>query len=205
MPQPSALACVRCSARYPIDHYAQDCPACRTKGAPANLTVAYDSRPGQGALRDCPRRGSMWRWDAFLHARADEAVTLGDKIMVMTASPGHAKTIIDVPLERPRNVLELRHDPRYKKLVASTADAFCPTLRGRVNSQLDPAANVAYEIVIDGLNLTAVERAMAVGTRAACSREIVQVTAGNYGGSLGPYHIRLLDVLSRYDDGDSSG
>jgi NitT/TauT family transport system ATP-binding protein len=42
---------------------------------------------------------------------------LGDKIMVMTASPGHTKTIIDVPLERPRNVLELRHDPRYGEIV----------------------------------------------------------------------------------------
>jgi len=52
MPQPTALACVRCSARYPVDHYAQDCPACRAKGAPANLTVAYDSVPGSGTDRD---------------------------------------------------------------------------------------------------------------------------------------------------------
>ena len=47
----------------------------------------------------------------------DEAVTLADKIMVMTASPGRAKTIIDVTLERPRNVLELRNDPRYGQIV----------------------------------------------------------------------------------------
>jgi NitT/TauT family transport system ATP-binding protein len=37
--------------------------------------------------------------------------------MVMTASPGRAKTIIDVTLERPRNVLELRNDPRYGRIV----------------------------------------------------------------------------------------
>jgi NitT/TauT family transport system ATP-binding protein len=53
----------------------------------------------------------------FITHSVDEAVTLGDKIMVMTASPGHTKTLIDVPLERPRNVLELRHDPRYGALV----------------------------------------------------------------------------------------
>ena len=79
MPTPSALVCVRCSARYPIDRYADDCPACRAKGAPANLSVAYDSRPGEGLRQDAlQRRESMWRWDAFLHATAAEAVTLGE-------------------------------------------------------------------------------------------------------------------------------
>jgi NitT/TauT family transport system ATP-binding protein len=37
--------------------------------------------------------------------------------MVMTASPGRAKSMIDVTLERPRNVLELRTDPRYGRIV----------------------------------------------------------------------------------------
>jgi NitT/TauT family transport system ATP-binding protein len=63
----------------------------------------------------------IWEADkktvVFITHSVDEAVTLGDKIMVMTASPGRAKTIIDVPLERPRHVLELRHDPRYGEIV----------------------------------------------------------------------------------------
>jgi NitT/TauT family transport system ATP-binding protein len=37
----------------------------------------------------------------------------------MTANPGRAKAIIDVPFERPRNVLELRHNPAYGELVFS--------------------------------------------------------------------------------------
>src|SRR5208282_5596612 len=53
----------------------------------------------------------------FITHSVDEAVTLGDKIMVMTASPGRAKTIMEVPLERPRSVLELRHDLRYGEIV----------------------------------------------------------------------------------------
>lgn len=80
MPVPSALVCVRCSARYAIDHFAQDCPACRSRGAPANLTVAYDGRPGEGLDRKkllC-RRSSMWRWEGFLHAAEAEAVSLGE-------------------------------------------------------------------------------------------------------------------------------
>jgi threonine synthase len=80
MPTPSALVCVRCSTRYPITHYAEDCAACRAKGAPANLTVAYDERPGEGLDQERPphRPGSMWRWEDFLHASANEAVSLGE-------------------------------------------------------------------------------------------------------------------------------
>ena len=65
----------------------------------------------------------IWEGDkktvVFITHSVDEAVTLGDKIMVMSASPGRMKTMIDVPLERPRNVLELRHDPRYGEIVYS--------------------------------------------------------------------------------------
>ncbi len=80
MPTPSALVCVRCSTRYPITHYAEECAACRARGAPANLTVAYDERPGEGLDQERPphRPGSMWRWHEFLHASADEAVSLGE-------------------------------------------------------------------------------------------------------------------------------
>src|SRR5436853_3981106 len=57
---------------------------------------------------------------------------------------------------------------RYKKLRASTNDAFCPTLRGLVNSALSPGVNAVYEVVIDGLDLSAVEEATRAGVRAAC-------------------------------------
>jgi NitT/TauT family transport system ATP-binding protein len=53
----------------------------------------------------------------FITHSVDEAVTLGDKIMVMTAQPGRAKAIIDVPFPRPRKVLELRAEPAYGELV----------------------------------------------------------------------------------------
>jgi NitT/TauT family transport system ATP-binding protein len=63
----------------------------------------------------------IWEEDkktvVFITHSVDEAVTLGDKIMVMSASPGRAKTVLDVPLARPRNVLELRHDQRYGEMV----------------------------------------------------------------------------------------
>lgn len=85
---------------------------------------------------------------------------------------------------------------QYKALKASTNDAYCPTLRGQVNSKLPEGANAVYEVVIDGLNLESVARAMAVGVRAACRPGVLGITAGNYGGTLGPYHIRLHSGLN---------
>jgi formylmethanofuran--tetrahydromethanopterin N-formyltransferase len=84
---------------------------------------------------------------------------------------------------------------RYKKLRASTNDAYCPTLRGLVNSVLEEGTNAVYEIVIDGLDLAAVEEATRVGIRAACRGGITSISAGNYGGKLGPYHLHLHKLL----------
>ena len=84
---------------------------------------------------------------------------------------------------------------RYKKLRASTNDAYCPTLRGLVKTALPDGANAVYEIVLDGLDLASVEEATRVGVRAACRPGVLRVTAGNYGGKLGPYHLHLHKLL----------
>ena len=85
---------------------------------------------------------------------------------------------------------------KYKKLRASTNDAYCPTLRGQVKSALPDGANAVYEIVMDGVDLAAVETAMRVGVRAACLPGVLQITAGNYGGKLGPFHLHLHKLLA---------
>jgi formylmethanofuran--tetrahydromethanopterin N-formyltransferase len=85
---------------------------------------------------------------------------------------------------------------RYKGLVASTSDPYCPTLRGRVASKLHPEANCAYEIVIDGISEAAVAVAMTAALRAAASDGIVAITAGNYGGKLGKFHFHLRQLLA---------
>lgn len=88
---------------------------------------------------------------------------------------------------------------RYKGLVASTNDAYCPTIKGIVKTALPPSVDAVLEIVIDGLNEAAVGAAMATGIRAACAGndgEILRITAGNYGGKLGPFHFRLHELLA---------
>lgn len=83
----------------------------------------------------------------------------------------------------------------YKGLVASTSDAYCPTLRGRVKSKLHPEANCAYEIVVDGVSEQAVGIAMAAAMRAAAGPGVLTITAGNYGGKLGKFHYFLRKLL----------
>jgi NitT/TauT family transport system ATP-binding protein len=53
----------------------------------------------------------------FITHSVDEAVTLSDKIMIMTAHPGRTKAILDVPFARPRNVIELRAEAEYGEMV----------------------------------------------------------------------------------------
>lgn len=87
---------------------------------------------------------------------------------------------------------------RYKALFASTNDAYCPTLRGFApETHVPPEVGCVLEIVIDGLDLPAVEEATRRGVRAAAEAGAVQISAGNYGGTLGQYQIKLHDVLSK--------
>jgi formylmethanofuran--tetrahydromethanopterin N-formyltransferase len=85
---------------------------------------------------------------------------------------------------------------RYKKLKASSNDAYCPTLRGLVKSQLPAEVGAVYEIVMDGVDLASVESATRAGVRAACLPGVLRISAGNYGGKLGPFHLHLHKLLS---------
>ncbi len=85
---------------------------------------------------------------------------------------------------------------KYKALRASTNEAYCPTLRGVVKSELPDGAHAVYEVVVDGLTLADVEAAMRAGmTAAADGPGLTRITAGNYGGKLGPHHIHLRKLL----------
>jgi formylmethanofuran--tetrahydromethanopterin N-formyltransferase len=83
------------------------------------------------------------------------------------------------------------------KLKASTNSPFCPKLRVLVpDSQVAENVNCVYEIVINGLTLEAVKKAMVEGVRAAATAlDVVKISAGNYGGRLGPYKAYLKEAL----------
>ena len=83
------------------------------------------------------------------------------------------------------------------KLKASTFHSFCPQLKMVVpDSQIPENVNCVYEVVINGLTVEAVKKAMGAGIKAAASTPgVVRISAGNYGGKLGPYKAFLKEVL----------
>jgi formylmethanofuran--tetrahydromethanopterin N-formyltransferase len=87
----------------------------------------------------------------------------------------------------------------YEGAPASTNDAFCPTLRGAVKTSLDADTGSVLEIVIDGLTSEAVAAAMRAGIAAILKlgpkRGATRISAGNYGGKLGPHHYHLKDLV----------
>jgi formylmethanofuran--tetrahydromethanopterin N-formyltransferase len=85
---------------------------------------------------------------------------------------------------------------RYKAMVATTNDAFCPTLRPLTATALPDGVNSVLEIVLDGTDAAAIEAAMRAGIRAACRPGVRQITAANFGGKLGPHHFYLRRILA---------
>ena len=104
------------------------------------------------------------------------------------------RSIPDIILPFPNGVARSGSKPgsRYKSLIASTNESWCPTLRGvAANSRLEAGVNGVLEIVIDGLTLEAVQQAMRTGMAAAARPGVKKIAAGNYGGGLGQYQIHL--------------
>jgi formylmethanofuran--tetrahydromethanopterin N-formyltransferase len=83
----------------------------------------------------------------------------------------------------------------YKSMIASTNDAYCPTLRLTTDSALAEGVNSVLEIVIDGLDAHAISRAMRAGIDAACRPGVLAIAAGNYGGNLGTFHFPLRQIM----------
>ncbi|HEX7888125.1 MAG TPA: formylmethanofuran--tetrahydromethanopterin N-formyltransferase [Ramlibacter sp.] len=135
----------------------------------------------------------------LLLARDTEAALAGAEAAVraMRAVPG-------VILPFPGGVVRSgsKVGSKYASLVASTNDAFCPSLmRLTPNSALAEEERCVLEIVIDGLAEADVAGAMRAGIAAVVARGaqagITRISAGNYGGKLGPFHFRLHDLAPR--------
>ncbi len=88
-------------------------------------------------------------------------------------------------------------NPKYSFMKATTNHKMCPTLKGVVeDSELPEDVNGVYEIVINGLTEEHVKEAMKQGILAATKvKGVKKITAGNYGGKLGPYQIKLRELF----------
>ena len=84
---------------------------------------------------------------------------------------------------------------RIKSMIASTNDAYCPTLRAVTMTALPEDVNSVLEIVVNGVDAPSIASAMRTGIDAACRDGIVAISAGNYGGKLGPHHFHLRQIM----------
>ncbi len=88
---------------------------------------------------------------------------------------------------------------KYKFMIASTNEAYCPTLKSVPNTQLSPEVGSVLEIVIDGLSAASVADCMRAGLKTlidiGAKGGLLSVSAGNYGGKLGPHHFHLRELL----------
>ena len=89
---------------------------------------------------------------------------------------------------------------RYANMIATTNDAFAPTLRAVTATALPEGVNSVLEIVLDGLDAPAIEAAMRAGIPAACRPGVRAITAGNYGGKLGPHHFHLRKIMRTHGE-----
>ena len=137
----------------------------------------------------------------------------GGNFLVLAESQGQALTACEAAIEAMRQIPNVimpfpggvvrsgsKVGSKYKALNASTNDAFCPTLKGQTKSDLSPEVESVMEIVIDGLTKEDIDEAMKVGIQAVCDlgveKGIRRVSAGNYGGKLGPFHFHLQEIMA---------
>jgi formylmethanofuran--tetrahydromethanopterin N-formyltransferase len=137
----------------------------------------------------------------------------GGNFLVLAQSQPQALAACEVAIEQMRKIPNVimpfpggvvrsgsKVGSKYKTLGASTNDAFCPTLKGITRTDLSPDIESVMEIVIDGLTKQDIDKAMRVGMQAVCelgaAAGIQRISAGNYGGKLGPFHFHLQEILA---------
>lgn len=89
-------------------------------------------------------------------------------------------------------------ETRYPEIGPTTNHPYCPTLKNKIADSKTPEGVTSIpELVVNGVSLEAVKRAMKAAILSAMSVEgVLKVSAGNYGGKLGKYQIFLKELLA---------
>ncbi len=130
----------------------------------------------------------------FLILAEDADAALAAAEAAVAAMTGHPGVILPFPGGVVRSGSKVG-GRRYKSMIATTNDAFAPTLRALTPSQLPEGVSGVLEIVLDGTDGPSIEAAMRAGIGAACRSGVREITAGNYGGKLGPHHFHLRRIM----------
>jgi formylmethanofuran--tetrahydromethanopterin N-formyltransferase len=132
--------------------------------------------------------GNVW----FLCATEDAALDAGDRALKAIQRVDGVITPFDVC------AAGSKPETRYADIGPTTNHPYCPTLRGKIPDSKTPDGVTAIpEIVVNGVSLVAVKRAMKAAVLAARNVDgVVKVSAGNYGGKLGTYQIFLRELMA---------
>ncbi|MGV3485581.1 MAG: formylmethanofuran--tetrahydromethanopterin N-formyltransferase, partial [Planctomycetaceae bacterium] len=138
--------------------------------------------------------GNLW----FFGATEDAAIEAAEK------AAAAVMTVPDTILPFPGGVAASgsKAGSSYDFLIASTYAEYCPTLKAKLGSASKVPDGVVsiQEIIINGRDLASLNLATAAAIRAAAdTRDLVRISAGNYGGRLGKTFVHLHEVLGLRD------
>ncbi|MEM2093968.1 MAG: formylmethanofuran--tetrahydromethanopterin N-formyltransferase [Candidatus Bathyarchaeia archaeon] len=87
-------------------------------------------------------------------------------------------------------------ETKFPEIGPTTNHYYCPSLRKKIaDSKVPENVNSIPEIVINGISLDAVKKAMGAAIHAVKNMpEVIKISAGNYGGKLGNHRIYLRDL-----------
>ena len=131
--------------------------------------------------------GNLW----FLCKDENSALEAGDKAL---------EAIHDVEgVVTPFDVCSAGSKPetRYPEIGPTTNHLYCPTLKDKIpDSKVPEGVNSIPEIVINGMSLEAVKKAMKAAIYAVKDLDgVLRISAGNYGGKLGKHKIYLRELV----------
>jgi formylmethanofuran--tetrahydromethanopterin N-formyltransferase len=90
-------------------------------------------------------------------------------------------------------------ETHYPLIGPTTNHQYCPSLKKRLGKESLVPRGVRYipEIVINGISLEAVKKAMKAGIEAASKVDgVLRISAGNYDGKLGEHKINLRELVT---------
>jgi formylmethanofuran--tetrahydromethanopterin N-formyltransferase len=137
--------------------------------------------------RDGLMGGNLW----FMGRDIDAAVLAAERATAaVQATPG-----VIMPFPGGIAASGSKAGSRYKFAIASTYEAYCPTLREQLGerSKLPEGVGSVMEVIINGRDLATISRATQAAIAASVDTPgLIKISAGNYGGRLGKSFVYLL-------------
>ena len=132
--------------------------------------------------------GNFW----YMCKTKKQVIAAGKKALEAVHQVGGVTTPFDVCSAGSKT------ETHFPLIGPTTNHPYCPSLKRKLKdeSKVPEGVNYIPEIVINGISMDAVRKAMKVGIQAVLSVDgVVRISAGNYGGKLGDYKINLKELF----------